>query len=101
MNRHPDFQVIQAASVYAVERNFWGEVRPGHAELSYDKKFRVEIPVWGIDESIVFSDEYEALKCGREISIEDRVLVLVWSIPAGMYVQRYDGRPPAGESSGE
>lgn len=72
------------------ERNFWGLVTAGNAMSGMS--FRVEFPAWGPDHSVRFNEQVDALKFAREWAAEDKMLVLVWDMGAGMYIQRYDGR---------
>lgn len=60
------------------------------------RNFRVEVPVYGSSEDIVFSDKTQALAEAKKWAVEDKILVLVWDFLASMYIARFDGRGDAG-----
>lgn len=56
------------------------------------RNYRVSVPVWGDGHDVIFDSELDARRHAIAWAREDKVLVLIWSYAAAMYVGRFDGR---------
>jgi hypothetical protein len=56
------------------------------------RNYRVEVPVWGHDNDVIFDTADDAVRFARQWAVEDKVLVMVWSFAGAYYIARFDGR---------